>query len=236
MVRAFQVDHCGHPALGYVIVSRTTTGLKEEYKNLDKSALRDLAKSGRKLQSDPIEIVEVAYTGDTCARGLLPDLKCKVTSSDGLNNNKSDIYKQQLFQAEVILCELTYLDSTENENGKRRAAERGHLHICELNRIFNNDVSLDDTSVEDRLDSISTCISTKQSQHIIFYHLSGRSSSATRALDMITEGLPCHLRSRCHVAVASLVSNEEKNSLGKLVQPNGCISLMAYLIWRDRPK
>jgi hypothetical protein len=227
-MRAFAVDHCGHPALGYVLVSRTSTGLKEEYKQLDKNALRDLAKSGVQLQSDPVENVEMAYTGDTCASGL--------TFDPNASNEKSLIFKQQLFQAEVILCELTYLDSTENEASRQRAAERGHLHICELGKIFTNNELEVETYSDEATSAISQCISSKQTQQIIFYHLSGRSSPATRALDMIADGLPRHLRSRCQVAIASLLSTDEKNTLGRLVQPNGCISLIAYLAWRDRPK
>lgn len=228
-MRAFAVDHCGHPALGYVLVSRSSTGLKEEYQSLDKSALRDLAKAGVQLQSDPIENVEVAYTGDTCASGLTFDPSASV--------GKSVLYKQQLFQADVILCELTYLDSTENETGKQRAADRGHLHICELEKLFANSVIVGDgTKPDEAAETISKCLTTAQKQQIVFYHLSGRSSPATRALDMIADGLPRYLRSRCHVAVASLLSTGEKNSLGRLIQPNGCISLNAYLAWRERPK
>jgi hypothetical protein len=228
-MRAFQVDHCGHPALGYLIVSRTNTGLKEEYKQLDKAALRDLAKSGVVLQSDPIENIEVAYTGDTCATGLV---------LNGLNGetDKSSLYKQQLFQADVILCELTYLDSTEKEEGTQRAADRGHIHICDLRRIFTSDAELDEKKSDEAEETLSKCITERQTQQIIFYHISGRSSTATRALDMIAVGLQRQLSSKCQVAISSILSNNEKNSLGRLIQPNGCISLIAYLAWRDRPK
>lgn len=223
------MDHCGHPALGYLIGSRTTTGIKDEYKSLDKTALRELAKSGVMLQADPIEIIEVAYTGDTCANGLVIDGLAAIDTST--------LYKQQLFQAEVILCELTFLDVSENEDRKRKAAERGHLHICDLERLFiTNEVVADEKKSDDTFDSLSKCISERHTQQIIFYHLSGRSSPATRALDMIAEGLPRQLRSRCQVAISSLLSAKEKGSLGRLIQPNGCMSLAAYLAWKDRPK
>lgn len=226
-MRAFAVDHCGHPALGYILVSRTVTGLKEEYKYLDKVELRDLAKSGVQIQSDPIENIEVAYTGDTCASGLIFDPNASAV--------KSMMYKQQLIQSEVILCELTYLDSTEDEAGMRKAADRGHLHICELDKVFA-DNHQDETRSGEATNSISQLITNKQTQQIIFYHLSGRSSPATRALDMIADGLPRHLRSRCQVVIASLLSTDEKLTLGRLIQHNGCISLIAYMAWRDRPK
>ncbi|KAL3776795.1 hypothetical protein HJC23_011924 [Cyclotella cryptica] len=232
-MRAFQVDHCGHPALGYVIGSRTTSGLKEEYQSLDNATLRELAMSGVVLQSDPIEKIEVAYTGDTCANGLKLD-QMRPLSGDA--SEKSVLYKQQLFQAEVILCELTYLDSSEEEEGRRRAAERGHLHICELERLFMSNESNDDTRFDGPVESVSTCVLDRQTKHIVFYHLSGRCGPATRALDMIADGIPRQLHRRCQVAVSSLLTSDEKHSLGRLIQPNGCVSLMAYLAWRGRPK
>ena len=232
-IRAFQVDHCGHPALGYVLGSRTTSGLKNEYKSLDKAALRDLAKSGVKIQADPIENIEVAYTGDTNANGLVPN---SGRSDESADFHKSNLYRQQLFEAEIILCELTYLDSSESETGKLRAMERGHLHICELERIFTSKGNTAENKSIDASNLLSDCILRKQTQQIIFYHLSGRNAPAMRALDMILEGLPRHLRSQCQVAIASILSSAEKTSLGRLIQPSGCVSLIAYLAWKDRPK
>ena len=68
--RAIEVDHAGHPALGYIIGSRTASGLKEEYRHLDGPSIRDLAKAGVPVKADPVERIEVAYTGDTRARDL----------------------------------------------------------------------------------------------------------------------------------------------------------------------
>ena len=189
--------------------------------------MREIAKSGITLQADPIETIEVAYTGDTCVNGLI---------IDGLSAiDTSTLYKQQLFHAEVILCELTFLDVSENEERKRKAAERGHLHICDLERLFTADKIAEENKSDGTFDSISKSISKRNAQHIIFYHLSGRNSPATRALDMITEGLPHQIRSRCQVAISSLVSTKERSSLGRVIQPNGCVSLAAYLAWKDRP-
>ena len=179
------------------------------------------------LQADPIETIEVAYTGDTCVNGLIIDGLAAIDTST--------LYKQQLFHAEVILCELTFLDVSENEERKRKAAERGHLHICDLERLFTTDKIAEEKKSDGTFDSISKSISERNTQQIIFYHLSGRNSPATRALDMITEGLPHQLRSRCQVAISSLVSTKERSSLGKVIQPNGCMSLAAYLAWKDRP-
>ena len=229
-MRAFAVDHGGHPALGYLIGSRTTYGLKDEYKDVDKLELRQLAKSGVKIQADPIEIIEVAYSGDTTANGLILPPSCVANGMRaGVDMNglaaadKSLLYKRQLFRAEIILCELTYLDSTEGEDGRRKSLERGHLHICDLESIFLDEESGYDPSV------------IGPSKYLVFYHLSGRCRTATRALNMMAEGVPRQLQSRCQVAVSSLLSTDEKNSLKlhHLIQPNGCVSLASYIDWRD---
>lgn len=238
-MRSFEVDHAGHPAIGYLIGSRTSTGLKEEYKRLDAESLRDLVKSGVVIQSDPIETIEVAYTGDTCARGLVRqpvDMNERNMASDYVESAKklSDLYKQQLFRAEVILCELTFLDSSEDSARKSLAEKRGHIHICDVEQIF----VCTEQSIDDAEGQAKTISIISNPKHIVFYHLSGRYTPATRALDCIAEGLPRQYRNRCQIAINSMLSQEEKtkDAVGKLVQPNGCISLAAYLAWRDRPK
>lgn len=126
-IRAYNVDHGGHPALGYIIGSRTTRGLKTEYQSLDGVQIRNLVKSGIVVTADPIERIEVAYTGDTCARGLMMKQQsiCSNSSEEttldgnaksntieggcssgrGLTTTSSDI--GQLFQSELLFCELT---------------------------------------------------------------------------------------------------------------------------------
>jgi len=254
-MRAFEVDHAGHPALGYVIGSRTTSGLKKEYQHLDGASIRDLAKSGVSIKADPIETIEVAYSGDTCARGLMRksvDYDCceQTTTEEGTTTTmavkqKSSLDIGQLFQAELLLCELTYLDSSEDESQMSKACDRGHLHINDLESVFSshnpcweeNDISTTIASVgNEESDSTITC---QHPKNIFFYHLSAKYQPATRALYLIAEGLPDQLRDRCHIAIASMLTQEERScehSLARLIRPNGCISLAEYILSRkDTP-
>lgn len=237
-MRAFDVDHAGHPALGYVIGSRTTGGLKEEYRLLDGAQIRDLVKSGVSVMADPIEKIEVAYTGDTCARGLTKkrlgddDNLHATTNEGGCKPPPFDI--GQLFRAELLFCELTYLDSAEDETRQNVASKRGHLHINDIDGIFASH----DTYREGG--DISTNVASEgdgeKPMSIVFYHLSAKYRPACHALDLILEGLPSRLRDRCHVAISSLLSQEEKksveDSINKLIRPCGCISLAEYLQWK----
>ncbi|KAL9182268.1 hypothetical protein ACHAXT_012920 [Thalassiosira profunda] len=209
--RAIEVDHAGHPALGYIIGSRTASGLKEEYRHLDGPSIRDLAKAGVPVKADPVERIEVAYTGDTCARGLL-------NNSPG--GGPGDV--GQLFRAELLLCELTYLDSGDDEEKQRLASERGHLHINDLEGIFASHRS-DLGAAEPR------------PQCIVFYHLSAKYQPAARALDLMAKGPPLDLRDRCHVAISSMLGREKQadaDLFAQLIRPNGCISLAEYVAWK----
>ena len=240
-MRAFEVDHAGHPALGYVIGSRTTSGLKKEYQHLDGASIRDLAKSGVSIKADPIETIEVAYSGDTCARGLMrksvDDCSEQTTTEEGTTimavKQKSPFDIGQLFQAELLLCELTYLDSSEDESQTSKACDRGHLHINDLESVFSSHNPFGNE------ESDSNPITCQHPKNIVFYHLSAKYQPARRALDLIAEGLPDQLRDRCHIAIASMLTQEERScehSLARLIRPNGCISLAEYILSRkDTP-
>jgi hypothetical protein len=227
-VRAFDVDHACHPALGYVIGSRTTV-LREEYRNLDSLQIRDLVRSGTSVMGDPIERIEVGYTGDTCARGLTKQRRDNLDDDDaavvaktgggGPGPTPFDI--GQLFRAELLFCELTYLDSADDELARIKANERGHMHINDLEGIFaSHDEHRNEGDGND---------DGKYPTTIVFYHLSSKYRPARRALDLISEGLPRRLsRDRCLVAITS-----RDDSIAKLIRPCGCISLAEYLLWRD---
>mmetsp|Transcript_36467 Transcript_36467/g.87934 ORF Transcript_36467/g.87934 Transcript_36467/m.87934 type:complete len:249 (-) Transcript_36467:357-1103(-) len=246
-MRAIEVDHAGHPALGYIIGSRTAIGLKEEYRHLDGARLRDLAKSGVSIKADPIDNIEIAYTGDTCAHGLMKPSTdaggCKQTAYDGelvIVRQKAAFDAGQLFQAELLLCELTFLDPSEDEDERSKASERGHLHINDIESVFSSH----DQFWEGRADvtterSIGNGeIKAIRPKSVVFYHLSAKYQPALRALDCIGAGLPHQLRDRCHVAISSMLSQDEKssdNSITKLIQPNGCIPLAAYTSSKDNP-
>jgi len=220
-VRAFEVDHAGHTALGYTIGSRTkTAGLKREYQNLDGDAIRELVQSGVRVKAGTVEKIEVAYSGDTCRHGLMKDC---LHSPESMNEklSKSATFLQQAFQAELLICELTFLDSAEDET-QQRSVERGHLHINDLEDIFAS---------HGRLNSNDE----NETKSILFYHLSGRYGPASRALDYIAAGLPSQIRNSCQVAIKSLLSEKEKaagHGIQQLLQPNGCVSVEDYLRWK----
>ena len=206
-VRAFEVDHAGHTCLGYLIGSQTTSGLKKEYQHLDGLSLRDLVKSSVKIQGEPIETIEVAYTGDTCANGLvLAQLtepndgaeamaeKCSTAvTNDGqttyqqllTTTQTAALYRKQIFQAELLLCELTFLDSSKKECDRSMASERGHLHICELECIFSSHELFQsqpllpetETAVTSSFSSSGEQLTTETTttkSSIVFFHSSGR--------------------------------------------------------------
>jgi len=253
-IRAFRADHANHPALGYLLCSRTSSsGLKPEYRHLDKDSIRNLAKSGVKIQNDPEEKVEVAYTGDTCADGLIvPDpvvmnSDTAAVSGDGvsMSKQKSEEYIGQIFRAELIFCELTFLDYEEKDCDGKMAKDRGHLHICELERIFSNFAALDcsETITACVVDEPTTSVDISKefgqghAPSIIFFHLSGRYGPAKYALDMISAGIPHYLKNRCLVAICSMLSKEEKahrDSFVQLIRPNGCIPISDYLDWKNK--
>ena len=242
-MRAFEVDHAGHPALGYIIGSRTTAGLKKEYQNLAGIEIRELVKSGVSIKADTIEKIEVAYTGDTCAEGLMK--QSTITDCDSLQMKNQDeaagtVQRNpsfdigQMFQAELLLCELTFLDSSEGEEQRTKARQRGHLHINDLDSIFSSH----NPCKEENQSSTTISTTNQYPTSIVFYHLSAKYQPAKRALKFISEGLPHELRDRCHVAISSMMTQEERtsdddNSIAKLVQPNGCISIADYRSMKD---
>ena len=242
-MRAFEVDHAGHPALGYIIGSRTTAGLKKEYQNLAGIEIRELVKSGVSIKADTIEKIEVAYTGDTCAEGLMK--QSTTTDCDSLQMKNQDeaaatVLRNpsfdigQMFQAELLLCELTFLDSSEGGEQRTKARQRGHLHINDLDSIFSSH----NPCKEEKQSSTTISTTNQYPTSIVFYHLSAKYQPAKRALKFISEGIPHELRDRCFVAISSMMTQEERtsdddNSIAKLVQPNGCISIADYRSMKD---
>ena len=233
-MRAFEVDHAGHPALGYIIGSRTTAGLKDEYQNLNGIQIRDLVKSGVSVKADPIEKIEVAYTGDTCAQGLMKKQSVTATNHDVIGTH-TNIDIGQMFQAELFICELTFLDSSEGEEQRTKARQRGHLHINDLESIFSshNCWQEGDNEITTNKEVGDDAIIHRYPKDIVFYHLSGKYQPAKRALDFIAEGLPIQLQARSHVAISSMLTQEEKACDFTISKPNGCVSIIEYESWKD---
>jgi len=205
-LKPFHVSHGGHPALGYTIVSKTTTAsLKAEYRDLDGKELGKLARSGVNIkESNTIEKSEVCYTGDTAVDGLI----CRQGSQDGLEARSFENLKQG-FTAPLILCELTFLDPKDQDKAK----ERGHLNVKDIELILSSH------GWKPKSDSGNDC-------QIMFYHVSGRHGPAERLLDTIVKELPTYVINAADVAIASFISPGADLRLG--VKPNGCISLKDY--------
>ena len=234
-MRAFAVDHAGHPALAYIIGSRIMSGLKAEYQHLNMDEIRHLVKSGTSIKADPIEKIEIAYTGDTCAYGLIkqqsPPTSIVVNAPErakGFASSSSDRDIGQLFRAELLLCELTFLDSSEGVEQQCRAIERGHIHINDIERIFSSHISTwwDEEVVPSDITDASSIKKT-----IVFYHLSSKYQPGMRALDFIIEGLPSQLLRYydCYVAIFSMLEDSMK-----VLPRNGCICLERYRRWRTK--
>jgi hypothetical protein len=262
-MRAFSVDHAGHPALAYVIGSRTTTGIKEEYQHLDNVEIRKLIRSGVSIKAEPTEKIEIAYTGDTCANGLIMNHPSCAKAEEGCSSSSSSSSScfttnnniGQLFQAELLLCELTFLDSSENEEQRRKAVERGHIHINDIERIFSshiatwNDDDGNDTVFVGSTDT-STSREKKKKKKVVFYHLSIKYQPCMRALDFIMEGLPSQILRHydCYVAIFSMLDDSMKmrdpeqimcngfdDEMRSLFLPrSGCISLEQYRNWKNK--
>jgi len=121
-IRAYPTTHGNTPSLGYVLFSETkTTTLKEEYRLMTGKELGKLAKGGAKI-SDVIftRRVEVFYTGDTSADGLLlksrshPISQSKPLSEFRIESElernaqyESQHLLYQALSAPLVICELT---------------------------------------------------------------------------------------------------------------------------------
>lgn len=155
------------------------------------------------------------------------------SSGSGLTTTLFDI--GQLFQSELLFCELTYLDCTDDEEKRSIAGERGHMHIDDLDDIFSS-------HNQKHWGRQEICIGHDVNipRSIVFYHLSSKYQPAQRAMELLSVGMPQQLHTSCHVAVTSLLSNEEKqssydeSSMSGLMQSSGCISLTDYLSWKKK--
>jgi hypothetical protein len=129
------------------------------------------------------------------------------------------------------------LDSTDDEERRNIASERGHMHINELNDIFASHNSKHWDKQDD--DDDDDCHDVNIPRTIVFYHLSSKYQPAQRAMELISVGMPRQLHNSCHVSITSLLSNEEKQlsndeSFSGLIQSCGCISLKDYLSWKKK--
>lgn len=216
-LRAFAVDHCGHPALGYTIVSRQSPGLKPEYQGLPGKEIGALVKSGVQVKADPTERLEVTYTGDTSYEGILKTQENDSSSSSSC----SDVYRNQAFAAPLILCEATFLDPEMTDLSKKR----GHMNIHHIPQVLASHGWGTNEDLERKL---------------VLFHVSSRYRPAKRALDMMLRYFPASVVECCDVAISSLLSEDEKQAsdttMVDLIQTNGCLSLKEYKCRQDISK
>eukprot|EP00978_Attheya_sp_CCMP212_P012343 scaffold30724_cov44-Attheya_sp.AAC.3 len=234
-VRAFGVDHGGHPALGYTMGIRWPPGLKEEYRQLKGSDIRDLVKAGIPIKADTgVERLALTYTGDTCLSGLLTPQSQKQPSF--------------VWDVPLLICEVTYVENT--MESQQKAAERGHMHIqhvAQLLSSINNNNNKNEDNTNNEHDDERRCVPPRR---ILLFHLSGK-YSAEYALHQIVSQLPRQFHDRCDVAIASFhktyhnkrsnSNHDKKNSSHdndassfssewiSNIQENGCISLSDYI-------
>lgn len=221
-VRVFGVQHAGCPAVGYVVGTRHAPKLKEEYRGLAKNEIRDLIASGVSIKSQPIDELEVAYTGDTCAVGL----ECKLASAASMGlekegnclskeetesmkeaHQRNALYLHQAFQSPLIICEVTFLN--DNDQERQLAQDRGHMHIDDILPVLSSH----------GWKSPADC-------KVVLLHLSAR-YGAKQALDEFVRVLPKDVLPHCSVAITSLVDSRQEEWV-QLIKDNGCIALADY--------
>ena len=224
-VKTFSVDHGNHPSIGYVIGRIIPGGLLPQYKGLSGPEMRNIIQSGINVKSDPIEVLEVAYTGDTCANGLLLKKDIMNETKFSINEEKRWIHLTQAFQAPLILCELTFLASSTDQNhlSQSLARKSGHLHIDDIDQIFSSH----------GWDLVSSTATIPIDVKIIFFHLSNRYAPASRLLNLIASGLPKKLINNAEVALSSFIGTGKVEKCEEIVKnclkENGCVTLSDYL-------
>lgn len=208
--------------MGRIVPGR---GLRPEYRGLPKGGIARLVReTGVDVKLPPAEVLEVCYTGDTCAEGiaLSPPPSSKTANDDDDDSRRASLLRRA-FLAPLVLCECTYLENNEINDEDAR----GHMRLADVETVLRSHGWGDDHDHED--------------QTIVLFHVSARWSPAVRTLDAIAAGLPRDLRERTEVSVASLLSSssssdeekdgtQTKGSIAKrLTKENGCVSVAEYV-------
>ncbi len=209
----FDVKHAGCPAVGYIVGSRHPPSLRDEFKGKTSNEIRELVASGVPIKTDPLDVLELAYTGDTSVEGLMiptNDNDAELNNNNNNNNNNANNpYLSQVFSCRTLITEATFLERT--EQSRDLALLRGHMQVSDVVSALNDH--------------------DWRGQDILLIHLSAR-YNATAALDLILAALPEEVMKKCWVAISSLrtsSSKEEKEPVFRdLIQPNGCIHLYEY--------
>ncbi len=94
---------------GYALYSVNKGSILPEYQHLSHKEISIMAKEGKKFLSDPIERLELIYTGDTTFAGLMKPQNAFI------------------FQSPLFITELTYLDGD-----YEKAMQWNHIHIQDI--------------------------------------------------------------------------------------------------------
>jgi len=176
-----------------------------------------LLKNGISIKEEEKVILEIAYTGDTCANGLIAK-KSLILSSEISKKSFDDAsyLHQAITNTNILFCELTFLD---NSITPETAAGKGHMHVLDLKTVFS---SYDLLNYPTRV------------RKIIFFHLSHR-YTASSALNKIISLLPTEFSMCCEVAVAALISDENAkernlflNTDIEMLNSYGCVRLCEF--------
>lgn len=150
--RVFATEH-RVASQGYALYYKHKGRLLPEFQSLDKKALNDLRLNNVNIVGPDYSELAIVYTGDTTMDGLL---------------------KQEnsfLFDAPILITELTYLDREPS-----KAKERGHIHINDIienSNLFRNN-------------------------QIVFVHISQR-YNFSQVIELMRSKIPYHLLRRVRV-------------------------------------
>lgn len=149
---------------GYAIysVNETKGKLLAEYRSLSGREIGELKKSGVEVTSPTVrsEHLDVVYSGDTTFQGLL---------------NSPTISATDLFKADIIILECTYLDGPYD-----RALEWEHVHVDD---IVNNSSIFEETG------------------QLVLTHISVRYSPWGNCVKLLKDALPAEIREKTVVTL-----------------------------------
>lgn len=222
-LRPFDVSHCGHPSLGYSLVSKTCKKeLKEEYRGMDGKELGKLARSGVAINgTEIVEKIQACYSGDTNLDGLiLHGENSSQEEADADAQSRRNL--KEALTAPLVMCELTYILESDRELAK----ERGHINLFDIQPILkshNRELTKDKN--RDTGDNSDDNARVQNDQKFIFYHLSSRGRTAENILQTMATALPDDVVQKSEVALASFPSTTASH----LLKDNGCISIADFV-------
>jgi ribonuclease BN (tRNA processing enzyme) len=161
-VKVFQTIHRVQ-SHGYAIYCKVKGKILAEYDNCDSTEFKLLNKSGVKFRENDTEVIQLVYTGDTIFDALLLPVNSFI------------------FQAPILIMELTYLDGERN-----KAIDRGHIHLEDIIEHYN----------------------LFKNTQILFCHISQKYFPYSKIVTMLKSSLPDEILFRSAVSLKSFGANE----------------------------